>query len=576
MYKQYTSANLTLIFISVIVSAFLIISNIYYWEVVDFFALPFYEAPKYHDAKLHNNFYYFYSAVIQQIDTIKANTLDMLVTVFGYEIDSPFKALFTLVSALSISYILLRHDNKIAYVPLLCCLAGWIIYISIEPVVTIEQIGKAISAESDSGHPDNNNIDLLRDEKYAELDAHLENTEKLFASNDINEHQYIERYNFFETATKDDLPYFKRWLTHTTDKKHVLLSRGILLYQLGWDARGRKFAKDTTVGEFALMREYFGKAVEDFNAVLDISDKSLLPYMHLIGIAAAYDFGVDKEEIFDRGIQENPASYKLASTHIHMLQPKWGGSFHQIHSVVKRMRKQANKNPKLILLGNLGLTYRAKLLEDEKDDTEYIRLKRFSLLYGAEVQTVLNLSLHYDKKDSLSILSHGIKLYPENARLLLHRAHYYAQHDDVTSATKDIEKISPEDISETWESDIAANVYTNIHQPEKGIPFYTRSIELNPNESHPYNRLYWLSYKKFIDYKEALPYMKQWTEVFPESSDAWISYASTLEKIDEKLSIPAYKKFLEYADRNNSIDMNAITHVEKLIKKIEFRTNQRA
>ena len=80
-----------------------------------------------------------------------------------------------------------------------------------------------------------------------------------------------------------------------------------------------------------------------------------------------------------------------------------------------------------------------------------------------------------------------------------------------------------------------------------------------------------MAYKGFMSKEDALPYMRQWTETHPTSSDAWISYGDTLKKIDQKLSVYAYKKFIEYANRNDKNDMVAIRYARKYIETTESK-----
>jgi len=575
MYTRFTITNVLLALIAAIVGSLLVICKSHYWETIDAFALPFYNAPEYSSIERSSPFTTLYSVIIQYIDSAKSYILDTIITNFGYDISAPFIYIFGVIFVISITYLLLKYKNTCAYIPLIVLIIFGSLFASIKPGVTIEQVGQAISAEHSSAHTDINYVALLRNEEYSELDVHLKKMDENFKSNDIGEYAYIEQFKIFETASEEDLAYFNSWLDTTDEKKYALLARGVVYFELGWYARGGKLAKDTPEKQFMTMKEYFRKSTEDMNAVLDIDNKSIFSHLCLISMAAASNLDYSKEEYFNRGIKEFPASHVLASQYMNKLQPKWGGTYQLMRTIAKRMREQAVNNPMLITLGNKELQYRAEKLELNESDAVHRKLTRFSMLYGTTVQEVVNESLHYDSKNdnknALNVLSYGLKLFPDNSRLLLHRAYHYTIDDNLEFATMDIGNIIPDDIVNAWESDRAALVYTQLHQPEKAIPFYARSIELDPKNDHSYNRLYWLSYKKFVEYKEVLPYMKQWTEVYPESSDAWISYASTLENINENSSVPAYKQFLKYADRNSSIDMNAIVHVEKLINTIEAK-----
>lgn len=586
MFTKYTPALVLLTLFAVIVSTLLVLSKIYYWQVIDFFTLPFYEIP---DLEHINSSFslatmysvtmqylnIMYSVLMQYLDLVKSQVLNTFIDVFGYDINAPFLVVFAVIVILCVIYALAHNRNRAAYLPLLFCLISGVIFILVEPEVTVEQVGRTIYTTYNYTDAEINYLDLLRSEKYAELDKYLDIVEKNFTSRVIGEYQYADEYKIFEDATENDLVYFDRWLKQSVNGKIVLIARGNLYEQLGWDARGRKFSRETSEDEFTNMKFYFSKAVEDHTTALDFDKKSLLSYVSLLSMAAAYDFGTDKETLFNQGVNEFPSSYYLASMYMHKLQPKWGGSYRMIRSVAMRMRNKAVDNPMLISLGNAELTYRARELRHEKDDRQYIRLKKFAMFYGVTVPKVLDLTLYYDNKNdtknALFILMQGLRFHPDDVELLANRAHYYVINDNIFSATTDIEKVTPDKINNAWICYIAAEVYDKLQQPEKSIPFYLRSIKLEPRSEYAYNRLYWLSYKKVMTYKEALPYIKKWTEMDPDSSDAWISYATTLKEIDPVSSIPAYKEFIKYANRESSIDMTAVRYVEKLIKSLESR-----
>ena len=583
MHTKYTPTIFILIIISVIACTLLVFSRIYYWQVIDFFALPFFETsdldyinvPYYGYIEVSLTFEHMYSVVMQHLNSLRSQVLDIFINVFSYDINAPFIALVAVVFTSCFFYVLVDYKNKAAYLPLLICLSSSVIFTSVTPQVTIEQVANAMVTENDYQDPEVNYYDLLKNGEYSELDEHFKDVEKNFSTNAIGEYQYIDEYMIFKDAMESDLIYFDEWLKKTSNKKVVLISRGLLYENLGWEARGREFSSTTSDEQFSEMRKYFSKGVKDHYAVLDISSKSLLSYASLLTMASTYDFDEDKEVLFKLGITEFPSSFYLANKYMHKLQPKWGGSFRQIRSVAVHMREQSVNNPMLISLGKHELTYRARQLKGDLDDSEMMRLKRFAMFYGATDNEALNLALYYDgrndSKNAINTLSQGLKFKPGNAKLLVNRAKLYILNDNVTSATDDMDNIVPADINDAWISDTAATVYDKLLQPRKTIPFYIRSIELDPRSEYPYNRLYWLSHKKFIGYKEVLPYMKKWTEMDPVSSDAWISYAATLKEIDPLSSIPAYRKFIKYANKANSIDMTAVKYAEKLIKKLESK-----
>lgn len=98
MESKLTLSNVTLIILAIFTSVLLLSSKVYYWDVIDLFALPFDESP---DLLVNENFsnfelqtYLIYYEIIQYVNIVKEELLDSYVTLFGYDIYKLFFVLF--------------------------------------------------------------------------------------------------------------------------------------------------------------------------------------------------------------------------------------------------------------------------------------------------------------------------------------------------------------------------------------------------------------------------------------------------------------------------------------------------
>ena len=577
MESKFTLSNVTLTILAIIIITILISTKLFYWEVIDLFALPFSEVLSFHGVENLSGhklwIYILYTELVQFINAAKSGLLDASITSFGYSIYKPFLLLFGAIFLLCAFYGISKRQNKISIIPMLVCLFGGITYVLLEPVISLESVGQAIVKANDYKDPDIDATYLLKDEKYDELNTRLQTAQQLFENNTIGEYQYADGYEPFKSLVYEDQVYLDRWLISSSDKQYAHIARGLFYEKQGWLSNGSKYYKDTLGVQHKLMDDYFSKAVEEHKAALAINKKSLLSYASLARMRAAYVYVMDRENIFNTAIREFPASHYIPAQYMVHLQPNWGGSDQQMIQLAKRMRAQSVNNPLLIALTAHVLNHSADSLDDFKEKKKRVRLQRFAMFYGPSVRQVIELTLHYDStndnKNGIEALSQGLRFYPDNNRLLLRRASHYASDDKVELALADLKNIAPDDLKNSWDCSIIADTYIKLEQPDKGIPYLIRSIGISTVDEYSFNRLYWLAYKGIMSKKKVLQYMKQWTDTHPTSSDAWIAYGDTLKTIDPVLSIHAYKKFIEFANRGNSNDMYAIQYAETYIKTIE-------
>lgn len=112
-------------------------------------------------------------------------------------------------------------------------------------------------------------------------------------------------------------------------------------------------------------------------------------------------------------------------------------------------------------------------------------------------------------------------------------------------------------------------VYESISHIDKAVEMYERTLVKSPSDEFALKNLYKLSYQGHVSYETALPYFKKAVVIESQNSQYWIWYADTLEDINRKDSVIAYKKYIELVDHNDEKNKEAIGHVKILIAEIE-------
>ena len=197
-----------------------------------------------------------------------------------------------------------------------------------------------------------------------------------------------------------------------------------LYYQWnGLRIRGQKSNQETDQKKLDALRVNLNQSVTLFQSVIKDDPKSYLAHMYN-GINYSY---ISSRKASDRefkaGLAIKPLNYKIWEKYIIYNQPRWGGSYERMDSVVKEMGPAARKNRVLQRLKGLPLIDKAEELirkgEFVKAEDLVFRALDFGShrRYGQTVRYLLNrVNASGDKVAGCRITKKTNALYPKNKR----------------------------------------------------------------------------------------------------------------------------------------------------------------
>jgi len=143
----------------------------------------------------------------------------------------------------------------------------------------------------------------------------------------------------------------KRWVTIDPNSPFARAARGEYLLAAAWQARGEKFARDTSEDNFARAHALAAEAKQEFDEAIDRSPRMIEAYYGNMRIARLTSDHALFDESVQKAIALDPADKWIYDEWMSASEPKWGGSIPQMIELSLRAAQHAKENPMLELLG---------------------------------------------------------------------------------------------------------------------------------------------------------------------------------------------------------------------------------
>jgi len=549
------------------------ITKVYYWEIIDVLVYPEFvfesvNLGKQSPSPLISIKLY----IATYIQNSSFPFVDFIIERVGYDFYGPITTLFAAASVISLIYFFVEKKNYASILSVAICFLFFVLVVVLDSVPTKNEVDNDFSKFNYQDVTGLNYIKLLRKEKFSRLDEVWRSLEDKFHKGEITEQQYEFEFDKFEGIKREDLIYLERWISLSKRPEIPLSIRGNSYENLGWSERGNKFSKDTSEEQFMKMREYFRKAISDHSAALKLNNKMFFSYLSMLNISRASDL-LYSNKVYTDALTYFPASLLLNYRYMVAIEPKWGGSLSEMSSHAESQRQHAIIEPKLVSLSGYRAVYKAENYWKNKDYSNAIKWYKRALLFGARSSLFKKINeLYVIKKDYENAnitLSEGLKIHPDNQYFLVGRAVNNVQLKNMDAAVIDANTAGGITIDKYLLMANLAWVYQQAGDNAKAVNFYIKALELNPDHVGSLHWLYYLSYLKAVSYKKVLPYMEHWISIKPNSSQAWISYANTVEDLNPLKAKHAYEKYLLFVDRRNASNLPYIKKVEAYLNKLD-------
>jgi tetratricopeptide (TPR) repeat protein len=190
-------------------------------------------------------------------------------------------------------------------------------------------------------------IQELRARKFQVLDAQLNSYQKSFEANVLAEDNLTLAFDAFKFTDPSLGPLFDEWVKAEPDSYPGHMARAKYLLEVGWQARGRRYADKTTDQQFNEMARIFGESVKDAVAAIKLNPKAAPAYAVIIQAARGVSDYKVLNSVYAASLKNAPLSLWTRVSVIITLEPKWGGSYDAMAKFADDAHKNVAKNPRL-------------------------------------------------------------------------------------------------------------------------------------------------------------------------------------------------------------------------------------
>lgn len=187
---------------------------------------------------------------------------------------------------------------------------------------------------------------LLKARRFAELDARMSAVQTEWKKGHIDERTFKDSFAPFFDPDPALAPLYDAWVQAMPKSYIARLAQGDFEVVRGREARGGKYAAETSPSQFRGLDEANRRARQALRASLALDDRPLLSYYMLIDLTR-YDHEDDARRLLDQGLKLDPHGYILRLRYMTTLQTRWGGSLRDMKAFLRESRAAGLEEPKL-------------------------------------------------------------------------------------------------------------------------------------------------------------------------------------------------------------------------------------
>jgi TPR repeat protein len=218
--------------------------------------------------------------------------------------------------------------------------------------------------------------------KFALLDSHFSELQREYVGGTLSDEDLRNAFRVFYPANPALEAKYDAWVGQFPKSYVAHVARGIYLKKLGQESRGDDFIQNTGEKQIDGMNRAFEKAMTDFHASAELSEKPLLTYVHALDITRYYGTADESRELLDLATTIDPGSFIARQKYMIAIEPRWGGSMREMQDFLEESRKANVSARHLQILQALIIEEQAAGLYDRHNYAEAAPLYRQAMDLG--------------------------------------------------------------------------------------------------------------------------------------------------------------------------------------------------
>jgi len=217
-------------------------------------------------------------------------------------------------------------------------LTRWMLALSLSVAVAVPALASEVADVSSKA--------LLKARRFAELDARMSAVQSEWKKGHIDERELKDSFAPFFDPDPTLAPLYEAWIKAMPKSYVARLAQGDFEVVRGREARGGKYADETSESQFRGLNAANARGRKALHASLLLDDRPLLSYYMLIDLAR-YDHEDDARSLLDKGLKLDPHGYILRLRYMSTLETRWGGSLREMKAFLRECGGAGLEEPKM-------------------------------------------------------------------------------------------------------------------------------------------------------------------------------------------------------------------------------------
>jgi tetratricopeptide (TPR) repeat protein len=210
---------------------------------------------------------------------------------------------------------------------------GWVAAVGLLLVTTLVSAQPPASSGADP-------IELLMSGQYSELDSTYRAVQDAYKRGDLSDEQLLVAFRPFYRVSYPGLErHFDAWVERMPRSYVARLARGIHYKYVGVTARGTESIYTVPDANLRLRKKAYARAADDLSASLDLDDKPLLSYVHLMDSSGSLLLFTSSRRLLDAANEIDPHNLIVRRKFLASLAGRRGGGLDEMRAFVQENRE---------------------------------------------------------------------------------------------------------------------------------------------------------------------------------------------------------------------------------------------
>lgn len=366
----------------------------------------------------------------------------------------------------------------------------------------------------------------------------------------------------------------KRWLEQSPGSAfaHVALAKHH--DATGWDARGTRYARETSDEQLERMSKQFALAVPLYLKALEIEPR-LSPACTDLAAIGRQSSDALQQYAMAACTKVDPDSYFLALERLYAGQPKWGGSEVQLRSAVAYAEARVDRNPMLAAL--LGES--AGYAPSNADDMAEVAGELAAAAKMGPSATLSGLAgrgyrRRGDEWAAIGYLTQSLRFRPRDDGRRYERAGILRTVGELDWALRDMQVALEQAPDDGWNHYRTGEIVADLNGDQAARAHFKRAMDFADSRQAAM-AMYCSGFIVLKQSAEAGTCTRDFVTEYPTNGEAWRQRAFHLESVGSDEVEAAYDKFFQYAEPGNGLHQKEMAEIRQWRQQLKSQRTQK-